>query len=775
MSQQNFNSQVLPAFPNLPTETTALHLNNTTVGGAKINSLPASIGDLIGMTVLDLGGGALESIPKEVFQLTNLNLFHVYNNPLKEIPEEIGRLKKLTNFHLANTNITRLPKEIGELTLLTELYLTGNKLEYLPLEIANLKNLIVLDVAGTNLPLPPDYSPNTPANTIKYILENQKIPESELPSPTHPIKSNKAFIFKNISKPNIDNVFTEKISSYQDEFKDGFLFNYINSKEEITKNLNLVFVIVTFDIHQDVSLVFSIIEQCIKKKVQFYILFQNAFIETDPDFMNMEAGDKIAKTRSDLQAKYPQKILMFKDYDNLRNIIFSALKEQTPKIKFSKLHLHNIGHFKNLEIAFDEHITCLVGENGTGKSTILKSLALATIGPNHKRINERDLKQLLRISSLREDGNIIYEPTGSILLDYSIDGDKFTNELKFTSSDEGRIIETEFGIGSNILADKFNLKSLIVGFPQLRGYENLNEETVSENKITQPHINDLIPLINNNQDKRLHSFMGWIVNLDHLASNEEKKEENKNIEIKQRIIIEKVFEIISKITKHDIKFKKVKSANPPEIWVTTYDSPQGIPMHLISQGFKIVMGWVGYYLERMIEAFPISNPDGVLKESATLILDEIDSSIHPKWQAEFLQIIREIFPNTQFIFTTHSPLIVSGLNKEQIIELELNENNDIEALITKLDTWVLNYSEILEELFNTQEPLPKYTVADLEEKLSKVKADNSLERESILTSIDKLKSSIKLKQQATELEKKLQEREKELEQLILKYKEKIQE
>ena len=51
---------------------------------------------------------------------------------------------------------------------------------------------------------------------------------------------------------------------------------------------------------------------------------------------------------------------------------------------------------------------------------------------------------------------------------------------------------------------------------------------------------------------------------------------------------------------------------------------------------------------------------------AVVLIDEIDCHIHPKWQRKLIPAFRELFPNCQFIFTTHSPYILDGLQTYEI-------------------------------------------------------------------------------------------------------------
>ena len=71
-----------------------------------------------------------------------------------------------------------------------------------------------------------------------------------------------------------------------------------------------------------------------------------------------------------------------------------------------------------------------------------------------------------------------------------------------------------------------------------------------------------------------------------------------------------------------------------------------------------MIAWVVDFAGRMIERYPDS-PDP-LAEPAVVLVDEIDLHLHPKWQRELIGFLTERFPNTQFIVTAHSPLIVQA-------------------------------------------------------------------------------------------------------------------
>ncbi|MDG3137546.1 AAA family ATPase [Streptococcus suis] len=76
-------------------------------------------------------------------------------------------------------------------------------------------------------------------------------------------------------------------------------------------------------------------------------------------------------------------------------------------------------------------------------------------------------------------------------------------------------------------------------------------------------------------------------------------------------------------------------------------------------------------------------PRGIDQENFLILLDEVDLGMHPEWQRKWvstaLPIIEKIFDNKhlQIIITTHSPIFLSDIYKENIIYLS-KENTEYE-------------------------------------------------------------------------------------------------
>lgn len=104
----------------------------------------------------------------------------------------------------------------------------------------------------------------------------------------------------------------------------------------------------------------------------------------------------------------------------------------------------------------------------------------------------------------------------------------------------------------------------------------------------------------------------------------------------------------------------------------------------MSDGYKIIIAMVADIASRMVEANPVTDECPMpLNASGIILIDEIDLHLHPKWQREILKQLSTTFPNIQFIVTTHSPIIVVGAaNIAQIIKLndDTTDNNFLNDL-----------------------------------------------------------------------------------------------
>lgn len=94
----------------------------------------------------------------------------------------------------------------------------------------------------------------------------------------------------------------------------------------------------------------------------------------------------------------------------------------------------------------------------------------------------------------------------------------------------------------------------------------------------------------------------------------------------------------------------------------------------LSEGYRSMIIFICDLLYRLL----INNPkeEDVFGIPGVVLIDEIDEHLHLKWQRVIVKKLRSIFPNIQFIMTTHSPTIIQGASDDAII-YRVYRNNGI--------------------------------------------------------------------------------------------------
>jgi ABC-type cobalamin/Fe3+-siderophores transport system ATPase subunit len=82
------------------------------------------------------------------------------------------------------------------------------------------------------------------------------------------------------------------------------------------------------------------------------------------------------------------------------------------------------------------------------------------------------------------------------------------------------------------------------------------------------------------------------------------------------------------------------------------------PLQVMSDGYLSTTQWVLDFMGWLIQANRLlNNPD----IGGILLIDEIEQHLHPRWQRHILQRLRQKFPKTQIIASTHTPLVAAGI------------------------------------------------------------------------------------------------------------------
>ncbi|TAH17752.1 MAG: hypothetical protein EAZ08_13055 [Cytophagales bacterium] len=525
-----------------------------------------------------------------------------------------------------------------------------------------------------------------------------------------PILNNSATILFNYSNLEREKEDLDFLKNRYEEIQ----FTTIHSAEELKNQKSDVFFIINVaDIHDEEDLAQNLLKVATEElRLQTY----TCWLE-DSRINIKKAFPKLHEFQEFTKKNYPNSNIFYRDLENLSQQIYNHITSNKSKVILQSLEVENIACFQEpTRLDFGSEVTCLLGLNGTGKTTLLRAAALALIGVEHGGFDETVGENLLAIG--KNEGNIS--------LTYSINGVSYESKMQLIRHDLG-------DVRINLLSDfpivtGNHLKTLVIGFSQVRGTD---KSTRNQNELLVPHVADILPLITNQGDNRLKSFEKWLIDLSIKASNKEKEANNFSLQTKEREIIRLIFEIFSAITGQEVRFLEPRSSD--EVWVSLAERESEIPLSLLSQGFQSIIGWVGYFLQRLAQTSIGQKP--LNEENAIVFIDEIDTYLHPQWQARIMQVLREKFPNTQFIITTHSPVLVNNLKQENAKVFYIDSQTPQVSAVPYFYGW--HIARTLYDLYNLKER-PQEIEHQIYKLFSLLDDDNVIEAEKRLTELSQI-------------------------------------
>jgi energy-coupling factor transporter ATP-binding protein EcfA2 len=113
----------------------------------------------------------------------------------------------------------------------------------------------------------------------------------------------------------------------------------------------------------------------------------------------------------------------------------------------------------------------------------------------------------------------------------------------------------------------------------------------------------------------------------------------------------------------DVQLKAV-GGRPAVMFKTDFGE---VTIEQLSAGYRAMAAWVVDLASHMFNAYPESADP--LSEPAVVLVDEFDLHLHPKWQREAIGFLTERFPAVQFIVTAHSPLVAQSAPDANIVVL----------------------------------------------------------------------------------------------------------
>jgi hypothetical protein len=327
-----------------------------------------------------------------------------------------------------------------------------------------------------------------------------------------------------------------------------------------------------------------------------------------------------------------------------------------------RITLENIRAIEHLELSFTSQDgsprkwTLLLGENGSGKSTILRAIALILAG-------SEALPELLG----KPDAWIRFKKKEcAIHADLvTAEGEKRAIDLRLRRSDGIKEVfernkKTLDAIDSAIRHSARNYMTIGYGVSRRLSSEK-SLASVQGNVFRHPRAQSVGTLFS--PDASLNPLESWAMDLDYRRKGEGLKIVKSGL----RGLLPGVE--FSRIDKrgHQLMFR----------------TPDGeIPLPLLSDGYQNVAAWCGDLLYRITETF--ADHKKPLSARGLLLIDEVDLHLHPIWKRQLIDFLNEKLPNFQIVATTHSALTVHQAGEGELFVLKRDTPNSAPLLIPYL-------------------------------------------------------------------------------------------
>lgn len=99
-----------------------------------------------------------------------------------------------------------------------------------------------------------------------------------------------------------------------------------------------------------------------------------------------------------------------------------------------------------------------------------------------------------------------------------------------------------------------------------------------------------------------------------------------------------------------------------------------VPAIALAHGYQSTIAWIADLVGHILLE---SDESGVTPKDfeGLVLIDEIDLYLHPKWQAQLIPALRKTFPKLQFVATTHSPVVLGSLVPDEVVRLKADDRS----------------------------------------------------------------------------------------------------
>ena len=324
----------------------------------------------------------------------------------------------------------------------------------------------------------------------------------------------------------------------------------------------------------------------------------------------------------------------------------------------TSIHINKIFHLENIDIPIDtnekKHLI-ITGKNGSGKTSLLNALVeFFQLIRKEKQLNFLELdKEISWVSK-------IFDELKNKNLPKNLPQETIDAVINWKNRISKRLgkIDPEF---SNLTEVFFNIQKddyIVAYYAARRG----SVEYKTPQNPEKPNLKPASDLTKSKQSE----FVKFLVDLkiqEALARNEN--------ELNAANKIKEWFDNFEKLLCEIFEGSKVSlNFNYKDYSFTINQDGREFGFNQLSDGYSAIIDIIADLILKM------QNPDSLIRfyeKEGIVLIDEIETHLHLELQRLILPMLTRVFPNIQFIVTTHSPFVLSSIENAVAFDLEKKE------------------------------------------------------------------------------------------------------
>ena len=337
-------------------------------------------------------------------------------------------------------------------------------------------------------------------------------------------------------------------------------------------------------------------------------------------------------------------------------------------MKILNVVLRNFRKYEHAKFNFNDHFTVLIGDNGTGKTTILDALStmVSTYFQGSKiKVGRGGIKKAdARLVITKKAEQVFFEPQRDVYLIAE-------GELG------GRSISWQRDLGDRGGKAKDLVREGATHRQQISGGENPNLPLLlyyGAGRLWDTHrdvgtgkpgsqLDAYRFCLDPKSDQK--AFEKWLKKLSYAEL--QRKKSIPALEVVKDAVLGIVPQ--AKNFYHD--------TNEDQIIIDLTE--EGLmPFNCLSDGYRNMVAMAADIAYRASLLNPHHEINAAKLTTGIVLIDEIDLHLHPKWQRRVVRDLKSAFPAMQFVATTHSPFILQSLDPGEVIDL--NQSPDIQSV-----------------------------------------------------------------------------------------------